>query len=193
MSENGYITAENASPDVINQFQDAGFDIKDGGETTRTIFDAAGATEYQSIPGTDGAQHETLVPQGTKWIRDIESGKYDLIDINNPNTKLVNDASFGPDGTLTYDQSTSLIKEMQLEGGTKQVFGPDGEWAKHAKTIDHREWYSYDQPNSQGNELGFDTYKNGDSVTLDMTRMGLGYQNGLNPNPIDVSASNCKS
>ena len=186
VSENGHVTATNASPDVVKQFENAGFEAKDGGETTRTTFGAAGATEHQSIPGADGAQHETLVPQGTKWVRDIESGKYDLVDVNNQNTKLVNDAAFGADGKLTYDEKTSLLKGMKLEGGTKQVFGPDGEWAKHSKAIDHREWYSYDKPNSQGNELGFDTYKNGNSITLDMTRMGLGYQNGLNPNPIDV-------
>lgn len=84
--------------------------------------------------------------------------------------------SFGPD----------IVDQTGTQTIEKSVLGPNGEWTKHATNIDHREWYAYDQPGSQGNELLGYTFKNGNSVTLDMSHMELGFQHGLNPNPIDV-------
>lgn len=68
----------------------------------------------------------------------------------------------------------------------KPVLGPEGEWAKHTTEV-KREWYAYNTPYSERNELmQYSMDKHGTSVTLDMSKMGISEQAGLSPSRIDV-------
>lgn len=68
----------------------------------------------------------------------------------------------------------------------KPVLGPDGEWTKHTTDV-KREWYAYNTPYSEKNELmEYSMDKHGTSVSLDMSKMSISEQAGLNPPKIDV-------
>ncbi|QQG43283.1 MAG: hypothetical protein HYW45_03710 [Candidatus Daviesbacteria bacterium] len=88
-----------------------------------------------------------------------------------------------PPSTPQTSPSPGFMENLQE---TKPILGPEGEWIKHSTNVDHREWYSYDRPGSQQNELRFYTHKEGESIILDMRNMGDGFQKGLNPNPVKV-------
>ncbi|MEN9407759.1 MAG: hypothetical protein RLZZ455_975, partial [Candidatus Parcubacteria bacterium] len=59
-------------------------------------------------------------------------------------------------------------------------------WEEHGEDINHYEWYAYDTPYSEANELQMHTFKDGDTLILDMGSMGSAYQTGVEPNPILV-------
>lgn len=68
----------------------------------------------------------------------------------------------------------------------KPVLGPEGEWTKHTTEV-KREWYAYNTPYSEKNELmQYSMDKQGTSVSLDMSKMTISEQAGLNPPKIDV-------
>jgi hypothetical protein len=57
--------------------------------------------------------------------------------------------------------------------------------------VDHSEYYEYNTPwqqQTEGNELNFDVHKNGDTITLDASRMigNASYQQGLTPESVNV-------
>lgn len=184
ITENGALQARlDSVPDgVLDQFKDKGFEIRSGPEVVDNLIEES----HGSIPSNLAGQ-EVLTPPGTEWITD-DQGNFDLIVSGRPDKILLNDAGIGPDGKISFDEASSILNESNIHSETirTEVLGPDGTWTKEATNVDHREWYSYDQPESQGNELRFYTHKEGDAVILDMTDMKLGYQQGLNPNPIDV-------
>lgn len=63
------------------------------------------------------------------------------------------------------------------------------EWTKHSTQIDRMEFYGYDQPGSQGNELGFHVVKSGDSLTLSMKGMGEAWSKSASPEHINVAGA----
>jgi serine/threonine protein phosphatase PrpC len=90
---------------------------------------------------------------------------------------------------LTNAHFTVLNETTNVAPGAITETPINTDTLKQAGTpLEHRQWYSYDLPKSQGNELKlYDSYDASTKVvTLDMSHMHLGYQTGLNPNPIDV-------
>lgn len=65
-------------------------------------------------------------------------------------------------GIIAYfNEEGSAIKGFDLghaEQVTKEVLNTTGEWKEHAK-LDRYEWYGYNEPGSQLNELKLFTYK----------------------------------
>lgn len=90
---------------------------------------------------------------------------------------------------FTTSAGGSIVKVEPIPGGSVEHIPYDDVWRKLVHPIDRRQWYSYDQPGSQGNELGFHTYRDGDAVILDMSKMKDAYQQGL-PSPIHVGQLN---
>lgn len=85
---------------------------------------------------------------------------------------------------LEFDES---VKKFPGTTEKIDVKGPDGKIEDIGTEVDHTEWYSYDKPGSQGNELKAYTSlnKNG-TLVLDGSHMEMAHQKGLKPNPIDV-------
>ncbi|QQG44216.1 MAG: hypothetical protein HYW86_05150 [Candidatus Roizmanbacteria bacterium] len=138
-----------------------------------------------------GKTIHTQIPEGTAWTKDTQ-GNWDLIVANGPGKGkiLIDNTHFDAAGKITGADSMNAALKIDLSktGGGEVINGPAAaaEWEKMGTKIDHREWYSYDQPESQGNELRLYTFKEGDTLILDMSKMGTATQTGLNPNPIDV-------
>jgi hypothetical protein len=131
----------------------------------------------------------TSVPKGTEWIPGannthelVVKGHHDIILATADSQNHIAATEYGKDlldiGQTTRGGETTIVN--------KEILGDQGLWEKMGTPINHREWYSYDQPGSQGNELRLYTEKSGDSVILSMQNMHLAYQRGLHPNPIDV-------
>jgi len=161
----------------------------------------------ETILGKDGTHielttgHRTIIPDGTEWIRNPnQPEKWDLVVINHHDRVLVNDAIFDQNGRIINPSSlnsdvTLSTEELNLPSGGKEILKDNeavAEFKKLGTPIDHREWYSYDQPGSQGNELKLHTlaknseWGSGKAVTLDIHTMGEAFQNSLDPNHINV-------
>lgn len=133
--------------------------------------------------GEDGKMiWDTEYSYGKHLEERIAAGERDLID------KEDYDLRIGARKEGLFEQLE--IRYDETEGTTsveiKDVFGEEGVWRENATHIDERQWYSYDAEGSQSNELQLYTYKDGDTVTLDMSTMGTAHQQGLEPNPIHV-------
>lgn len=157
-----------------------------------------------AVSAPEGAGHETF--QHGDWVIDVNSGPGHQMSMTHwptqtqihgfikPGGVLDIDSTFGGNGSITPAEWQDMQTLLQANGWAtssetvsgRSLFGPEGEWKNYSTNVDHREWYSYDRPGSQHNELRLDDYKDGSKVILDMNRMQLGYQNGLNPNPINV-------
>lgn len=171
-------------PDVQQAFSGTEFDIK-----TQTI-GAGGAHEILKgrIPDSTTG-HDTLIPKGTEWIRDAKHPKrWDLVMKTDRSQVLVDNAHFNKAGRLIghVNKPSARLHEMLVPDKHAKESRAVEFFKKNGTKIDHREWYSYDRPRSQGNELRLHTLKQGDTIILDMTRMRLGYQTGLNPYTIDA-------
>lgn len=111
------------------------------------------------------------------------------IGINDPGSPL---RGFGVSEGIPMISPAGEIKPGTIVdkavGGGGEVRGPEAiaEWGKHSAKFDRTEYYSYNLPGSQGNELRLNDFKSGNEVTLSMKSMGVGVQTGLNPNPVDV-------
>ena len=84
-----------------------------------------------------------------------------------------------------FDIATEMIFGKEITQEVK-VLGPEGVWNELDQPISGWEWYAYDTPYSEGNELELLTFKKGDALILDMTGMGEAYQQGVEPSPINV-------
>ena len=153
---------------------------------------------------SEGAGHETF--QHGDWVIDVNSGPNHQMSMTHwptqtqihgfigSNGALDIDSSFGGNSPVTPGEWEDMQKLLTANGWAtssetvpgKSLFGPEGEWKNFSTNVDHREWYSYDRPGSQQNELRLHDFKDGSKVILDMTNMQQGFQRGLNPNPIDV-------
>ena len=158
----------------------------------------------QAAAAAPGAGHETF--QHGDWVIDINSGPNHQMSMTHwptqtqihgfigSNGALDIDSSFGGNSPVTPGEWEDMQKLLTANGWAtssetvpgKSLFGPEGEWKNFSTNVDHREWYSYDRPGSQQNELRLHDFKDGSKVILDMTNMQQGFQRGLNPNPIDV-------
>lgn len=137
---------------------------------------------------------ETKIPEGASWIPDPE--KPGVFDLKGPNGEiLVKDANFRPNGFMQYNQNGSIPDEFihQIEGEkfvpkevNRPVFGPDGLWDKNISTVNRTEWYAYNTPFSERNELKFFTIQDGDKVTFDTTSMKDAFQTSNKPPSINV-------
>lgn len=135
---------------------------------------------------------KTLIPKGAEWVQDsTDSNKWDLR-VAGTDKVLLNDAQFNSSGQLAnYDRAASRVDLFDLENKAQPPEILTGqratdEWGKLKTDIHHREWYAYDRPGAQRNELRLYTHKDGDTVVLDMSKMEQGFQKGLTPNPINV-------
>ncbi|GEM_PF-6120378 len=141
----------------------------------------------------DGHNITTKIPEHTVWKQD--SGHWNLVTTGSDGKDLVliQNAHFDANGKIDRTDSVNSHLTLMFNAGetkTSVVNGSEAvvEWDKHGHAIDHREWYSYDKPGSQGNELLFKTAYDPktSTVTLDMSGMHTATQSGLQPNPIDV-------
>lgn len=163
------------------------FDVVTGPVTPDTIID----THTRQVP-SHALGRTFQIPDGTTWEKGPD-GKLDLV-LKDGGKPLLEDVSFDKNGHIHFDKDSLLAKgvtEGHGERVVREMFGKNGEWTGNRTPIDHREWYSYDKPHSQGNELrlydGIYENKQGHRfVVLNMSNMHLGYQTGLHPNPIDV-------
>jgi len=80
--------------------------------------------------------------------------------------------------------STTVPESVTTE--SRAVFGEGGAWSEHTTDINRTEFYSYDKPGSQLNELLEKTYKTGSKITLGAEQMGISSQTGLVPPNLDV-------
>lgn len=156
-------------------------------------------SEYTITPDTPPYWAEVdgrpiQIPEGTHWEYDSEKGMYDLV-LDNKNLVLINNAYWGPNGNLYFDQNSLWAEQISTEPSStaemRKVLGKNGIWKEIATPIDDRQFYSYDKAGSQGNELllrdGVYENKAGQKfVVLNASEMGTGIQSGNHPNPIDV-------
>lgn len=130
-----------------------------------------------SVDGANKAFSMQDFPSKTEIYGTINSDGSFNIDPYNPANK-------GVDWNIMQDRLQTEgwdIKQENLPGiPRKETF------TEYSTNVDHREGYSYNQPGSQENELRLHNSKAGNTVTLDISHMKLGYQSSLNPNPIDV-------
>lgn len=187
---NGHIvTKGELSAKFRDLLEDRGFDVDRGPDLSGTKVVQREGTLLDKTTG-----HETKIPKGAEWLQDrVDPTKWDLVEKGNPNKIIVNDAQFDPTTGkfLGYDAAGSgrvLVNAVETPLQKEFVTGPQAaeELRKLATPIHHQEWYGYDMPESQGNELRLFTFKEGNTVILDMSHMQLGFQSGLNPNPINV-------
>jgi hypothetical protein len=197
LDANGHLFVTDHLPSSVSRpLLDADFRINMNPDTTIQVNETL--LSPNGTYTTDISGHHTTVPNGSEWIADPNNpGNWDLVISGHQDKILLDNVHFQDNGQITFDSSHSILNSgninqpSQTVGGgshteTKSILGPDGELGRHFTNIDQRQWYSYNQPCSQGNELKFYTFKEGHSVILDMSQMELGYQNGLDPNPIDV-------
>ena len=192
LTPDGHMTSIGEMPlQIRDELQQSGFNINQGADiitsSSNDILTPSG-THIESVMG-----HPTTIPNGTEWVQDsADQSKWDLVVSAHPDKTLISDAHFDASGKIVdwdhVNSMDSLISVSDTTGEPQIITGGQAvdEWLKHGTQIDHREWYSYDQPQSQGNELRLYDFKEGDSVVLDMNKMGLAYQQGLSPNPINV-------
>ncbi|GEM_PF-5517539 len=185
-TENGNLVIESANPALTNQqaadlfkqrvIDEAGITLHADGQKTVDILTKAGTHPDPLLP-------KTKVPDGTHWVKD--GNTYDLV-TDKGNKVLIDNASFDASGKM---QAVSIHKDLTLsaEGG-KLVGGAEAvaEWEKLGNKIDRREWYSYNQPGSQENELRMYDRRDGNAVVLDMAKMTESHQMGLHPESVDV-------
>ncbi len=162
--------------------KEAGIHFEPGKDHIFSVLSPAGT----HIDATIG--HQTTIPDGTHWKQDGD--KYDLVVDKYPDKVLINDATFDANGHMrdgaVYDKAFINYNETGSAGVSVTGSEAAAEWARRGTAIDHREWYSYNEPGSQENELRLYTYKDGNAVILDMSKMLEGRQHGLNPDPINV-------
>ena len=80
----------------------------------------AGASLLQSNNTVEvlvDGHYKTVIPEGTAWVKDASTGKFDLV--SNNGKILINNATFGNDGTMTYDHTTSLIQNLSQTSYTE--------------------------------------------------------------------------
>lgn len=150
--------------------------------------------------------HKTVIPNGSEWIKDPTSGKWDLVVSNRHDVVLLNDAKFDATGKLVdwdHAHSNASILGITHDGHDTRVeeepptivkeppvtkTGPEAaaEFEKHGMELKGREWYANNTRVSDLNELRLYTHHEGNAVILDMSKMHGGFQTGLFPEQIDV-------
>ena len=171
----------------FNQIMDkAGIQISAGPDIiTSSTVDVLKPSDLKPV-NIDG--YEVMIPQGTHFQLDPTSGKYDLVLDSDPNHVLINDVSFDAQGHMTYASIDPALSLREIPGSKVEVTGAEAlsEWQKYTSQIDHREWYSYNQEGSQGNELRLYVRHEGDDIVIDMSKMREGYQTGVTPEHVNV-------
>lgn len=147
------------------------------------------------ISANDGSISSTLegvntqIPDGTEWVQNTD-GTWDLV-VESNRTILIANAAV-QDGQIvlptTSHPQADIFTLINKETGLSPLSPEEAlsKWEKLGSNVDHSEWYSYNQPGSQGNELGLHTIKNGSTLELHMDHMGQAWQHGLNPEHINV-------
>ncbi len=193
LQKNGHIYVEGKLPDELqDQLQEAGLRVNEGPK-----IDGVKIVEEPGRGMNEVVGHKTSIPKGTEWIQNPnDPTKWDLVEKGHPKNVYLNDAQFDGAGRLTsYDVAGSSAKVELAEVVTKREIAVGevaaAELDKYGTNVGHREWYGYNTPYSERNELTaynaiFDSANGQKGVVWDMSHMQLGYQDGLNPNPIDV-------
>lgn len=150
--------------------------------------------------------HKTVIPNGSEWVKDPASGKWDLVVSKRPDMILINDAKFDSTGKLvdwdhahskdtilgiTHDGQPERTEQgpptvIHTEPITKTGAEAAAEFEKFGTKLKGTEWYANNTKVSDINELRLYTHHEGNAVILDMTKMKVGYQVGLHPEKIDV-------
>ncbi len=197
----------NFAGNLVNVF---GIKVVPGAETITST-----NVEILPLPGAGHPPHiETLTidpthqvpvstPDGAAWVQDGTG--WDLVTVKPDGTQvnLIDNVTIQPNGQIDLSHATNHYPAVlsidngapiRISGGSGTEGGstvsPDF-WQTHGTKIDHREWYSYDKPGSQENELrmynSYETNADGShTVILDMSKMHEAHQSGLTPNPINV-------
>ncbi|OGK32234.1 hypothetical protein A3H80_01510 [Candidatus Roizmanbacteria bacterium RIFCSPLOWO2_02_FULL_37_19] len=183
-------------PDIQEALENAGFDIHQIDTSDLTKFPPLKEVilEDRDSYVFNATGQNVHIPEGTTLIPDpVDPAKWDLVLQSDPTHVLVEDLSFDPQtGEIvpgwTYGPGMDDTTINITEGGTHIATKDDALafWDKAHTEIDRREWYAYDQAGSQNNELRAYTIKRGNTLILDMSKMAVGWQKGLSPNPIDV-------
>lgn len=130
------------------------------------------------------------IPEGTHWVPNSEHPKtWNLVSDTDPNRILVSEGRYDKKGVFHFNESASPWAEgvETTKGERVKVTGKEGLWHDASTDVDRREWYRNNTVGrSEGNELRLTTGKKGNAVILSMHGMGLGTEEGLKPNPIDV-------
>ncbi len=196
ITDTGSLRVEGDIPtDIRDEFDMEGFEIKNLDPIKKEDI-IIGPSAPQTTEMLNG--RPTLVPEGTNWVPDAsDPSKFDLVVTSHPEHVLVDNAQFDESGKMTFESSIATFTQDAdtIPGETistpTEVFGPEGLWSKETTPISGREWYAYDTPYSDHNELRaynsvFDAGNGQKGVEWDMSDMKLGYQSGIEPNPIDI-------
>lgn len=106
------------------------------------------------------------------------------------------DDTFGSNKNLTPDQIKSFQGALAREGWVsdlserkipvpEQILGSDGKWKEMTTNVE-RQWYSYNTPVADNNELRLHTFKEGNGVSLNADWMEISRQSELNPESVNV-------
>ncbi len=159
---------------------------------------ASFAQSLREIAGEKGrvlsrvGNHQTFIPQGTQWIPDrVHPGHFDLVLQIDHSKVLIDNARFGKSGRLVgFDQAHSLLKNTDVRNrplGHEVLTGHKAvERFNKLGTPAKVEYYGYDTPVSDFNELRFYDGKIGSTVVFDMSKMRMSFQDGLVPRNINV-------
>lgn len=185
VQENGHLLArgDTTSQAVLDELHKKGFEIKSGPDIQNTLLNSEPGTLHTAIGGND-----TLIPQGTHWVQDQQTGNFNLVVDSRPDKILVNE--YNP-STHAFDAAHSVINpETALQSETKPTFGPDGLWDKNGTQLT-RQWYGNNTPYSDLNELRaynsvFTASDGQKGVVWDMSQMQESFQNGNVPPVVDV-------
>jgi len=170
--------------DIANDLHQINFKVQT--EVGSTLLDTT-TPVHEFIIHTGTQDIKTMVPQGTEWIPDTVAGKWDLVLSADHTRVLVENAEFDDHGLIAnYDSSTLGIDTGKMVDTAGAMVSPDGNWSEHGYKLDSYQWYNYDQPGSQLNELKLYTFKIGETVRLSMHDMAKSMSSGLDPNEINV-------
>lgn len=130
------------------------------------------------------------IPEGTHWVHNPDHPKtWNLVSDSDPQKVLISEARVDKKGGFHFNESASPWGEgVETNKGERiKVHGKEGLWHDASTDVNRREWYRNNTVGrSEGNELRLTTGKKGNAVILSMHGMGLGTEEGLKPNPIDV-------
>lgn len=159
-------------------------------ETFQDLYQNGGTTEIGNhLRAVVGADHSVTfidtasnqpVPTFSKLTLDPNGHLHTAGELSPSLSRELKQAGF------EINRGQDMVEAGRTIAAEKQILGPNGEWTKNATYIESREWYANNTPWSDKTELMFYSFKEGEGVILDISKMGLAYQEGLTPNPIDV-------
>lgn len=188
LTANGQIITDGPlSPKLEAELHTSRFEIVSGPDNPLVV---PGANHVE----INGPNPTISIPNGTHWVKDGNGWDLVVSDGNGKISHLIDHATVSPEGRLIvnpHDVKGVTIDEVDqhIPGVTNtetvKVLGPDGEWAKHATTVNEFKAYDYGTRPlpAEFNELGVHTIKEGDGIRMTMYDMKYASQLGRIPDP----------